>query len=212
MKVTIFENTVEGLAVALRECAVDHEAFEEPLPVCELKDCRATCCHDGAVLSVEEASFLEELEPGSTREVAGKIRTTLIKAADDELAVGFPADFARTRCVFLDKNDYCRLQVKAMEEGCEHPWMYKPVACWMHPVLLTGGWDERPSLTIASELTDPRRIEGKAFGPLTPCGKCRGTGPPARRTLRTELEALGEISGRNFLRELNGSSHLIDKD
>ena len=79
----------------------------------------------------------------------------------------------------------------------KHPWFYKPVSCWMHPLLLKvdGG---RPYLTLLSKADD-----GKRFASETPCGRVEEDGLPARQVLRSELEMLREISGRDFYRELN---------
>ncbi|MDB4554843.1 hypothetical protein N9Z94_03575, partial [Akkermansiaceae bacterium] len=60
MTVSAFPKTIGALAGQLREAGVDHDAFEIPLPLCQLSECRATCCHDGVFLSSEEAAFIGE--------------------------------------------------------------------------------------------------------------------------------------------------------
>ena len=60
MSQSAYPETIKALARQLREAAVDHEAFEMPLPLCQLSECRATCCHDGVMLSKEEADFISE--------------------------------------------------------------------------------------------------------------------------------------------------------
>ena len=72
--VTIFSETFKGLASALAEAAVDHDAFEKPLPVCELAKCRATCCHDGVILSAEEARVLSRDCKGISSELGLVVR------------------------------------------------------------------------------------------------------------------------------------------
>jgi len=195
-EVTQYHRTVAPLISQLQEAAVDYEAFERPLPLCDLARCRATCCHDGVVLSPEEAELIvdgvETLEDGS-------VKTQTVPAAAHELAEKFPKHFAKTRCVFLDDQHRCFWQLKSVNEG-KHPWFYKPVSCWMHPVLvkIVNG---RPLLTVVSADAD-----SKKFASCTPCGTLGEGGTPARETLKAELEMLTLISGRDFLRELDAPS------
>lgn len=203
----------------IHEAALDHEAFAMPLKVCELATCRATCCHDGAILSGEESEVIREVVEARRERLASygwtadaclaregnRDRTVTVPAGDGQLAADFPAHFPRTRCVFLDAEHRCVLQRLAMDEG-RHPWWWKPVSCWMHPLLLRarerGG---RPVLTVAREDNDPAAKPGHpGFGSFTPCGMpCEG-GEPAWRTLRGELELLGRIGARDLVAELGG--------
>lgn len=214
---TAFAGVEAELGRQIREAALDHEAFAMPLKVCELAECRATCCHDGAFLSSEEAAVIRAVVEGHRERLASygwtveqaltregnRDRTVTVSAADGELADDFPTHFPRTRCVFLDAEHRCVLQRLAMDEG-RHPWWWKPVSCWMHPLLLRarerGG---RPVLTVARPEDDPAAAGGyPGFGSFTPCGvPCEG-GEPAWRTLRGELELLGRIGGRDLLKEL----------
>ena len=81
--VTIFHETVKGLALALTEAAVDHHAFEKPLPVCELARCRATCCHDGVILSSEEAEVLGRDSEGIIELGDGRLKTETVVVPSD---------------------------------------------------------------------------------------------------------------------------------
>jgi Fe-S-cluster containining protein len=193
---TIFQNTVRGLASSLAEAAVDHSAFETPLPVCQLAKCRATCCHDGVILSDEEAEILSGESEGIIRLEDGRFKTETIKASSDHLADDFPDHFPKTRCVFLDEKHRCRWQLRAVQER-KHPWFYKPTSCWMHPLILKNEVG-RPRLTLLSR--DQDRV---GFATFTPCGKSEASAPPARESLKMELEMLGAISGRDFYGELN---------
>ncbi len=195
---TVFQETSAGLAKQLSEAGVDHAAFERPLPVCELAKCRATCCHDGVMLSDEEARILGELGGGDGMIEAedGRKKTKTVAGDSSKLAGDFPDHFPKTRCVFLDDQHRCQWQLRAVEEG-RHPWYYKPTSCWLHPVLITRK-KERPVLTLLS------REEDKAgFASHTPCGKFREGAAPARESLGMELKMLGVISGRDFYGELN---------
>lgn len=195
--VTIFRETIKGLALALAEAAVDHHAFEKPLPVCELARCRATCCHDGVILSPEEAEVLSQDCEGIIELEDGRLKTETVAAPLDHLANDFPAHFPKTRCVFLDEKHRCLWQIRGVKEG-RHPWFYKPTSCWMHPLILKTKAG-RPLLTLLS------RSEDKVgFATFTQCGRSKTGAPPARESLKMELEMIGRISGRNFYGELNG--------
>ena len=196
MTTTAFRETALSLSRALGEAAVDHTAFEVPLAVCQLSKCRATCCHDGVILSEEEAKVLGKEGEGIIELADGRFKTEAVTADSSELADDFPSQFPKTRCVFLDQKHRCKWQLKAVEEG-KHPWYYKPTSCWMHPLLLKREGD-RPILTIVS-----REKDAAGFASFTPCGKAAAGALPAREALGMELEMLGEISGRNFYRELN---------
>ena len=193
MTVSAFPRSIQTLARQLQEAAVDHEAFEIPLPLCHLQECRATCCHDGVMVSDEEA---EVLGRGVIELADGRKKTETIPASGEQLAENFPNHFSKTRCVFLDEQHRCMWQLKSVEER-KHPWFYKPISCWMHP-LLVAEQDGRPVLTVRH----PERDETN-FATHTPCGQLMAGADPARMTLKMELEMLSEISGRDFLRELN---------
>lgn len=175
---------------------MDHRAFEMPLPICALTKCRATCCHDGVILTPEEAEVLGREGKGVVELEDGRFKTETVAASSDQLAEDFPGHFPETRCVFLDDQHRCRWQLRAVEEG-KHPWFYKPMSCWMHPLILKND-DERPLLTLLS-----REQDRAGFATYTPCGKSQVTASPARESLKMELEMLGAISGRDFYGELN---------
>ncbi len=196
MKLSAFPKTISALASQLREAAVDHEAFEIPLPLCQLSECRATCCHDGVFLSPEEAEVIGE---GVETLPDGRQKTVTVPATEDQRASDFPEHFSKTRCVFLDDQHRCKWQLQSVAEG-KHPWFYKPISCWMHPILVESR-EGRPVLTL-------RRAENDAagFASQTPCGSLTQDADPARLTLAAELEMLGSIARRDFSAELNAPS------
>lgn len=216
---TAYPGIEEALSGQLREAALDHGAFAMRLKACELPKCRATCCHDGALLTDEEMAGIGEAVEAHRDLLAGygweeerylteegrQGRTVTLEAGDELLADDFPPHFPKTRCVFLDAGHRCVLQRLAMDTG-RHPWWWKPVSCWMHPLLLRPpAGSRRPVLTLARPGHDP--AAGKdypGFGSCTPCGIANPAGPEAWETLRPELELLGKISGRDLLRELGG--------
>lgn len=207
---------IEGiLREQIREAELDHEAFERPLKVCVLTKCRATCCHDGVYLSDGELAVLDgvvrsEGFAGRNAEECFERReqrwkTSVVAAEADQLGEGFPAHFPKTRCVFLDGEHKCQLQLASMAAG-KSPWFWKPISCWMHPLLLRplvrGG---RPRLTLARQDDDPVARPGyPGFSSFTPCGMPQEGAGPAWQALRGELELLGRIGGRDLVGELSG--------
>jgi|GEM_PF-5156059 len=79
----------------------------------------------------------------------------------------------------------------------KHPCLYKPTSCWMQSVLLTQR-NDRPLLTILSSSQDR-----KQFANMTPCGREEAAASSAKVSLKSEIEMLSGIAGRDFLRELN---------
>lgn len=208
-----YEGTLQALGAQVREARVDYEAFERSMQLCELNRCRATCCHDGVVIGEEEAAGIgkvveenqEALEAygwsgGAGKAVVrenGKLRTSRRPAEAAELAADFPAHFPKTRCVFLDPEHRCVLQRLATDSG-RHPWFWKPVSCWMHPVLVRAERPgERPVITVRGPEDDDAR-----FASCTHCGRLEPDGHPAGVVLRAELELLGKLGGRNLIGEV----------
>ena len=212
-----FEETGRELGRQIREAALDHEAFSMRLKLCRLETCRATCCHDGVFLDEAERAVIRNViesrrvdlkaggwSAGELFEMRGtRGKSVTVPADEGELMEGFPGHFPKTRCVFLDAGYRCVLQSVAMAEG-RHPWYWKPVSCWMHPLILSPGKrGERPLLTLAKPDRDLASTAGyPGFSSCTPCGMEEAGGRPAWEVLRGELELLGRIGGRDLLAEL----------
>lgn len=213
---TTFPDTAESLTFSLREAELDHAAFIQKIKACTLEVCRATCCHDGVYLSEEEAEGVgllaekvaaldgmllpaEPVQSGS----GGKRKTCTRPARREEFAHDYPKHFPETRCVFLDDHHRCGLQRLAMEEG-RHPWFYKPLTCWIHPILIQNrGWDQRPLVTLPAPETDPQKTpDYPGFASCTHCGRPDQDGVAAAEALAPELKMLSRISGRDLLKEL----------
>ncbi|MGC4016226.1 MAG: hypothetical protein QM755_17145 [Luteolibacter sp.] len=212
-----FPSLQQELARQVREARVDHEAFGMPLKVCELAECRATCCHDGVFLEPEEREVIGEVVAAHRERLAdygwqlpeifqqmADGRWKSVTLPDESPATSFPSHFPKTRCVFLDAEHRCVLQRLAMDEE-RHPWFWKPISCWMHPIILKPGRrGERPVLTLATPENDPAAHPGyPGFSAFTPCGMPCKEGGPARRTLGAELELLGGLAGRDVCGELS---------
>ncbi len=219
---TAYSETREMLADTVRAMTIDRVALSRPLKRCELTACGGTCCHDGVYLSSEEARVLRTLveedretieETGVTLPekvvVYGKWRDitsgpkTATRSADMQSRVSdYPPHFPGTNCAFLLPDARCSLQAYAMDKGL-HPWHWKPLTCWLHPLSITAGEDHKPRLTLYSEETDPQRFDDyDGFVCRTHCGRTEDGGEPAWQVLREELEALGEIGGRDLIAEI----------
>lgn len=223
-KGTAYVETAQLVAAQLREAVVDHDAFERKIRPCELERCRATCCHDGVYLSAEEAVAIKEMvskhgealkghglslpKDVLAESCGGKIKTATRPAKQGELAEDYPAHFPKTRCVFLDREGRCGIQLLSMEQGRE-AWFDKPLTCWIHPIVILPVNRERlrPVVTLVSPENDPQKKEGyPGFASCTHCGRpAEGDkkARQAREVLAAELEMLGKISGRDILAELN---------
>ena len=106
---------------------------------------------------------------------------------------GFPDHFDDTSCVFRADDGRCTLQTLGAKTG-RHPWFYKPLVCWLHPINVS---PER--ITIYDENTDPYRYpDYDGFASRTFCGRTAALGRPAYEVLRAELELLGHILGRDL--------------
>ena len=214
---TFFPETASALGSVAREAAVDYSTFETPIQRCDLDRCKATCCHDGVYLSREEAAKLtvigsKALERTAhlptalflTRGANGKVKTQTVPASNSQLADDYPTHFPTTRCIFLDTAGRCSLQLLAVEEG-RHPWFYKPMTCWLHPVLLQQpGRGERPVLKLPELEDDPQSSpDYPGFSSCTHCGRCEPDGQAAHEVLGEELSFLSQLAGRNLRNEIS---------
>ncbi|MBI5155286.1 DUF3109 family protein [Candidatus Poribacteria bacterium] len=201
----------------LHRAPVDFDSFATPLKACDLRTCQGSCCYDGVCLDEDEERYLGAIvdahplhfKPlGITRENAFEdatfldtdTRKTRTRRFKYDPAVEFPKHFEKTACVFRHSDGRCSLQALAMEHG-EHPWAYKPLSCWLHPISL-----ERNDRTIIwlptkdnDQLTEPGF---PGYAPYTKCGCATPGGRPAYEVLKPELDVLGAIAGRDFFGEI----------
>jgi hypothetical protein len=102
--------------------------------------------------------------------------------------------------VFLTAEGLCSLQLLSKHLG-RHPWYYKPVKCWLHPITVEGEVDG--ILTLHSTNTDPYRFPGyDGFVSVIFCGRACPEAAPASVVLADELTFLSQIVGRDFLAEV----------
>ena len=125
-------------------------------------------------------------------------RTALVPRAYHGVVAGYPPHFRDAACAFLMPDARCALQALAVARG-RHPWHWKPLACWLHPIAL--GAD---GIRLPDAASDAHAADG-GFASATFCG--RGTLPaapgarPAHLVLADELDALGALLGRDLRAE-----------
>lgn len=205
---TAFPATARAVREACGDAPLDAASFATPLVPCALAACRGTCCTHGVTLNAEEALVLGQLvarrgallraaapalpDAPLVRDADGVVRTALLPRAMHGAVRGYPAHFPDAACAFLAPDARCALQVLAESEG-RHPWHYKPLACWLHPIAV--GAD---AIRLPDAATDP--YPG-GFASCTPCGRAAPDGPgarPAAAVLAAELRHLGSWLGRTL--------------
>lgn len=211
---TAFGATAGEMRRRFADLDIDATTMRRPLALCDLTRCGGGCCHDGAILSREEAEVIarlveseseffvaEGLDPSQSvierADTPDAFRTALVPRDNQRLVADWPAHFPNTACIFLDGAHLCRLQKLALARG-RHPWHWKPIACWMHPLQI----DARGTLRVPVGRHD--ELAGKdypGFAAFTGCGRENSGGLPAATVLRGELDALGTILGRDLAGE-----------
>ena len=106
--------------------------------------------------------------------------------------------FSDSACVFLLPDARCVLQALSAELGY-HPWHFKPVSCWLHPLKV--GSAPGVSLYLPTEETDLSRHQGyPGYVLWTRCGRRDPAGRPAREVFRAEIAFLEVITGVALVR------------
>jgi hypothetical protein len=161
---TAFPATGRLLRSMLADARLYAASFERRISPCTLGRCGGTCCAEGATLNAEEALVLKQVsrkhseflrglvpdlpEPAIVRE--GGVERTALKVRPFRSRVpDYPMHFPETACAFLLEDARCALQCLAEEEG-KHPWTYKPLACWLHPISISP-----EVIQLPDESTDP---------------------------------------------------------
>jgi hypothetical protein len=202
---------------------VDAASFQRRVARCEISTCRGMCCHDGVYVSEESAAVIQRaasehadffvdldlrlpdrvIVEGDWPWKRGGLKTAVTHRAFSRTVKEFPSHFTDTACVFLTDDGRCALQLLSVRLG-RHPWYYKPIKCWMHPVTLEG--ESRAVLLLHDEHTDPYRFPGyDGFVSRIFCGRTRPGGAPASVVLADELTFLSRIVGRNLVAEAAGA-------
>ncbi|MBX3729604.1 MAG: hypothetical protein KF858_10505 [Candidatus Sumerlaeia bacterium] len=202
----------------LANAPIDFESFGTLLKPCTLGQCSGMCCYDGVCLDDDEEHYIGAIvdahpvffkQLGITRENAFEdatfldtdTRKTRVRRFKYPPHVNFPKHFDKTACIFRFPDGRCSLQSLAMEHG-EHPWAYKPLSCWLHPISLER--DNRTILWLPTLENDRLKDENfPGFAPYTHCGCAHADGQLAYQVLRPEIEALGAVIGRDFYGEID---------
>lgn len=202
---------------------VDAQSFKRRVARCEISVCQGMCCYDGVYVAPEAAAVIERVARAHAEFFAGLhltlpdrvivegdwpwkmggLKTAVACRPFSKTVAGFPLHFADTACVFLTADGRCALQLLSVHLG-RHPWHFKPVKCWMHPITLEG--EARAVLLLHDERTDPYRLPGyDGFVSRIFCGRTCPEGAPASAVLADELTFLSRIVGRDLLTEAAGA-------
>ncbi len=203
----------------LARAAVDAASFRRPLRRCDIAHCQGMCCYDGVYVSESSAEILVQIArreaaffaglgldlpdrvivEGDWKWKKGGLKTAVRPRPFSRTVQGFPSHFRDSACVFLAPDGRCALQLLSVQQG-RHPWYYKPVKCWMHPITIEG--EGESPLVLHSAETDPFRFPGyDGFVSQIFCGRTSVGGEPASTVLRDELDFLSRIVGRDFVSE-----------
>jgi len=221
--VTAYAEEEADLRRRMEGGSVDAGSFRRPVARCEIAACRGMCCYDGVYVSRGSAAVIERVAmrhaeffagldlqrpdrvivEGSWPWKPGGLKTAVTHRGFSTAVNGFPSHFSDTACVFLTRDGHCALQLLSVHLG-RHPWYYKPVKCWMHPITLEG--DARAVLLLHDARTDPYRFPGyDGFVSRIFCGKTCAGGAPASVVLADELTFLSRIVGRDLVAEVAGA-------
>lgn len=213
---TAYPGTLADARERLADAPVDQASFDRPLSLCDVVRCHGACCSDGTPLNAEEATVLSELIANApeafralgldperlvaTAEPGGEGHTGIRPRAPGERSPRHPASVPDTACAMLTADGYCGLQVLAVDRGL-HPWFWKPMVCWLHPVAADETGIRLPSEGISRALA----YQDGGFASVTECSTAGENARPAREVLVHELSFLGEIIGRDLLGEEEGA-------
>jgi Protein of unknown function (DUF3109) len=171
------------------------------LSPCDVRQCEARCCYDGAYIEPAEEAFLVELVdqlPDLKAHLPDhfiidgywdgeKMGRKTATRSHDYRSADFPAHFAHTRCVFADAEGFCELEKLARSRG-QHPWTFKPATCWLFPLHEEAG---APMAPVSGPADDPYRSDDyPGYSPFVPCGRHDDKGRPWREALSSELSYL----------------------
>ncbi len=200
-----FPEALDMLRRRLPGATVDDASLGATLHRCDLTDCRGACCVDGAYLEADEPQVLLStaqryhedltalgLDLGSSVVVPGagrRGRPGALKTA--VVPTGASAPGRDRACVFRLRDGRCGLQMLSTQRGY-HPWHFKPVACWMHPLDI---YDEDGSTVVALFRGAAPPAGSPASVGTAPCSQKDPSGPPAHEVLDHELRFLFGVTG-----------------
>ncbi len=204
-----------------RSVVIDRASFHARYRVCQRDaagrmQCEGICCYDGVTLHGDELNVIRQLleqersffqqqqinfdqdfiEPDQFW--GGEIK---IASRPYHYSSGVqPAHFNATRCWFSHlETATCSLQNLAIRDGL-HPWRYKPLECWIHPICL--GTPQQLRIAIPNEMTDLFIRRGAGYTHYTPCGRACDDGTVGYKLFAAELALLSQVLDRDLLSEI----------
>jgi deoxyhypusine synthase len=113
-------------------------------------------------------------------------------------------------CVFRDVTDgFCSLQKMAMSEG-KPAWYYKPLECWLFPIILD---EDANTITIADRTSELwANEEFPDFLQYTNCSQPDESGVVGYDKFAKELTTLSEILGRDLLAEIKAYRNTLEEE
>ena len=178
------------------------KTFDRKLLPCGTS-CAGMCCYDGSFVepdeeqalllllesrretlsqwvSIPEVPFVDSRWPNRGRQ------TALVPHTFPDSA-GLPPHFTTGKACFLLTTDgRCSLELAARAE-VKHRWHYKPIACWLFPIVAE--YDGENMFRLYSERDEPYTSDSyPGFVGYSKCSRTNDTGREARRALSEELE------------------------
>lgn len=213
------EQDKAALYARFHDAVLDAAAFLKKYQPCELCTCKAQCCYTGTVLQDGEKKIIKDVMkrhgailiewlphlpkvPVEKVELLGVSNhvCSMTKVRPYGGHRNLPEHFDATRCVFADDEGKCGLQRLSLQQK-QHPWWYKPLDCWLHPIRLVD--HPKAIITIPTEKNDPYKTQGyPGYTAFTPCGAAAQGGKPGYDVFSEELIALGELLGRDLIAEI----------
>jgi hypothetical protein len=207
---TAFPGAESALRAHCAGAALDAPSFARRLARCDLARCRGMCCYDGVYVDEDTGAVLARLavERRADFQAMGLAlpdrilvtdrwrpsplvsdqRTAVREFPFAAVVAGYPAHFRQTACVFMLEDGRCGLQVLSEKDG-RHPWFYKPIPCWLHPIAIG-----ETGITVHDEETDPFRFPWyDGYVTQTFCGRTVADGARAADVLAEELSFLQRI-------------------
>jgi hypothetical protein len=203
---------------------IDQSLDELRLRSCELASCLGMCCYDGIYLRAQEANLIPQVASresaffaemgidlpvdvvveGRWMEDPPRAKTAVRFRPFSRLVEGYPTHFEDTACVFLADDGRCGLQMLSLARGL-HPWHYKPLGCWLHPLDVNSTATD-VIVSVSRRADDPEKTESyPGYTTFTECGSERSSALPARLTLAVEISTLIENSSTREEESAGGS-------
>jgi len=223
---TAFPGLQNRLVRGLSSEKVRKADFARRLARCMPYSCQGSCCYDGTFVEPDEQEVLE----GVLTEKADHFATlgieipkkafvptrwpdtpgtqTALKSKDFSGVPDFASHFTNTSCFMLMESGECSLERIACSQG-RHRWFYKPLACWLHPIM--ADVNGSACFRLFGEADEPFKTEAyPGFVTSTRCGRTAPEGESASVVLTDEINYASTILGTHptaaILAEITGGA------